>query len=224
MKWKKLLVCALAVAGSYVPASAQFGEIVNGLTNVALPAIRGGAGYKGFIEGDYTQGVGAYRTNFATIATSQGYMLTNWCYIGAGVGVDLLWSTVEDGWSDDWATQNPGYYEHSHTSTAVMIPVFTDFRFIMGDQSDAAFFLNLRFGAAFLCTDSYVQIRDGYLTNKNYFYLQPAIGVRVPVNKTKPRQAIDVGIHYRLMTSNYWNAWQHNASINGVGLNISYEW
>lgn len=224
MKRKKLLIGLLLACMGSLGASAQYGEIVNGLTNVALPAIRGGAGYKGFLEGDYTQGVGAYRTNFVTVATSQGYMLTNWCYIGAGIGVDLLWSTVEDGWSDDWAYQNPEWRDHKHTSTAVMIPVFTDFRFIMGDQSNTAFFMNLRFGAAFLCSDSYVQIRDGYLTNRNYFYLQPAIGMRVPVNKTKPRQAIDIGLHYRLMTSNYWSGWQHNASINGLGVNVSYEW
>lgn len=224
MKWKKLLIIVFAGAASIFPAKAQYGEIVNGLTNVALPAIRGGAGYKGYLEGDFTKGVGEYRTNFVTLATSQGYMLTDWCYMGAGIGVDLLWSKVDDTWGNDWVNTQPQWKNHEHTSTAVMIPVFTDLRFIMGEQTDIGFFINLRFGAAFLCTDSYVQIRDGYLTNRSYFYMQPALGMRVPVNKTKPRQAIDIGLHYRLMTSNYWSGWQHSATINGLGLNISYEW
>lgn len=224
MKRKNLLISLLAGLGCVLPVSAQYGEIVNGLTNVAMPIIRQGNGYKGYVEADYTQGFGNYRSNFLTFATSQGYQFTDWFYMGAGIGVDFLWSTVNNGWGNDWAASNPDWYAHEHTISAVMIPVFSDFRFILGDQSQTAFFINLRVGAAFLCSDSYIKIRDGYLTNQNYFYLQPALGVRIPVNRTKPRQAVDVGIHYRLMTSNYWSNWQYNATINGIGLNISYEW
>ena len=224
MKWGKLLTCILFAVGSALPASAQWGEIVNGMTNVALPTIRQGARYKGYLEADFTMGVGNYRSNFVTVGTSQGYMFNDWFYLGAGIGVDLLWSTVTKGWGDDWAADNPDWYAHEHTSSAVMIPVFTDFRFILGDTSKTAFFVNMRVGAAFLCSDSYIRIRDGYLTNQSYFYFQPAVGVRIPVNRTKPRQAIDIGLHYRLMTSDYWSNWQHDATINGLGVNISYEW
>lgn len=224
MKWNKLLIGILMGVGSVLPVSAQYGEIVNGVTNVMMPAVRGGAGYKGFIEADYTQGFGRYRSNFVTLATSQGYMFNSWFYMGAGIGVDFLWSTVDTGWGNDWADTYPEWYKHEHTSSAVMIPVFTDFRFLLGDMSSTSFFLNLRLGAAFLCSDSYIQIRDGYLTNTNYFYCQPSIGIRIPVNSTNPRQAVDVGIHYRLMTSDYWSNWQYNATINGLGINISYEW
>lgn len=224
MKRKKLLIGLLAGLGSVLPVSAQYGEIVNGLTNVALPLIRQSAGYKGYVEADYTQGFGNYRSNFLTLATSQGYKFSDWFYMGAGIGVDLLWSKVDGGWGS--GQQGPGQEWRSHelTSSAVMIPVFTDFRFILGDQTNASFFINLRVGAAFLCSDSYVEIRDGYLTDRNYFYFQPAVGVRIPVNRTRPRQALDVGLHYRLMTSDYWSNWQYNAAINGIGLNISYEW
>lgn len=224
MRLYKLFLTLALAAGCAAPSSAQIGEIVNGLTNVALPVIRQGAGYKGYVEADFTAGVGNYRTNFVTLATSQGYKLNNWFYMGAGIGVDMLWSTVNTGWGEDWAASNPNWYEHEHTSSAVMIPVFTDFRFILGQQTATSFFVNFRVGAAFLCSDSYIKIRDGYLTNRNYFYFQPAVGVRVPINSTNPRQAIDVGIHYRLMTSNYWSNWQYNATINGLGVNISYEW
>lgn len=224
MKWKYAIAGIVLAATAALPAQAQIGEIVNGLTNVALTAIRGGAGYKGYIEADYTQGFGRYRSNFLTVATSQGYKFNDWFYLGAGIGVDFLWSTVDTGWGNDWAASNPQWYAHEHTSSAVMIPVFTDFRFSIGKITDVSFFINMRLGAAFLCTDSYVQIRDGYLTNQNYFYMQPAFGVRIPISKTKPKQALDIGIHYRLMTSNYWSNWQYNATINGLGLNVSYEW
>lgn len=98
MKWKRLLIGILAGVGGMLPVSAQIGEIVNGLTNVALPAIRQGNGYKGYLEADCTIGVGNYRSNFLTLATSQGYKFTDWLYMGAGIGVDLLWSTVNTGW------------------------------------------------------------------------------------------------------------------------------
>lgn len=224
MKWEKLLICMMVAVGSSVPAAAQIGDIVNGLSNVALPMIQRGAGYKGYLEADFTMGVGNYRSNFVTLATSQGYKFSDWFYMGAGIGVDLLWSTVNSGWGDSWADSNPDWYAHEHTNSAVMIPVFTDFRFILGEQTFTAFFINLRLGAAFLCSDNYIQIRDGYLTNREYFYFQPALGVRIPVSKTMPRQAIDIGIHYRLMTSDYWSNWQYNATINGLGINVSYEW
>lgn len=224
MKLYKSLLTALLALGSILPGRAQIGEIVNGLTNVALPAITQGAGYKGYLEADFTAGVGNYRTNFVTVATSQGYQLNNWFYMGAGIGVDMLWSTVNKGWANGFIGQDPSWNDHQYTSSAVMIPVFTDFRFILGDQRSTSFFVNFRLGAAFLCSDSYIKIRDGYLSNREYFYFQPAIGVRVPVSSTKPRQALDIGIHYRLMTSNYWNNWQYNATINGLGVNIGFEW
>lgn len=224
MKGKKLLIGLTALIGSVFPASAQFGEIVNGLTNMALPILRQGAGYKGYLEADYTMGVGNYRTNFISFATSQGYKVNKWLYIGAGVGVDLLWSTINNGWGSDWAADNPDWVAHEKTTSAWMIPVFTDFRFILPGMTDTSFFFNVRLGAAFLCSDSYVQIRNGYLTDNKYFYMQPAFGLRIPICKTKPKQAVDIGIHYRLMTSDYWSVWQYSAAINGLGLNISYEW
>lgn len=224
MKLKKSLLSTILVFLSISPSYGQIADIVNGLTNAAMPAIRGGNGYKGYVETDYTQGFGNYRSNFATLATTQGYMFNDWLFVGAGIGVDLLWSKVDKGWGENLNQFPPQWQSHEIVNHAVMIPVFTDFRFILGQQTTPSFFLNLRVGAAFLCSDDYVKIANGYLTNQNYFYFQPAVGVRVPINKTKPRQAVDFGIHYRLMTSNYWSNWQRNAAINGLGVNVSYEW
>ena len=224
MKRKSLLLALLLAGAVAAPVSAQYTDIINGITNTVMPAISGASSYKGYVEGSYTQGFGNYRTNFATVATSQGYKFTPWFYMGAGIGVDFLWSTVDDSWGESWEASNPGMYNKSRTTSAVMIPVFTDFRFIMGSQTSTSVFFNLRLGASFLCSDTYIQIKDGYLTSKEYFYFQPAFGVRFPINITNPKQAIDIGIHYRLMTSNYWSSWQYNAAINGLGLNLSFEW
>lgn len=214
-------VCAGAMP---VSASGQINEIVNGLTNVAITAARQGQGYKGYMEADFTHTFGNYKSNFLTLATSQGYMLNDHFYLGAGVGIDFMWTTLDKGWGEDQRLVDPAWSSRHSVSSAVMIPVFSDFRYIVGRYSEPTLFLNMRIGCAFLCTDSYVRIADGYLTNKEYFYLQPAIGVRVPINRTKPRQAVDFGVHYRLMTARYWSGWQHDAAINGLGLNITYEW
>lgn len=224
MKWKKILITIVLGVVGILSASAQIGDVVNGLTSVMLPAIQRGSGYKGYVEADYTCGVGNYRANFLTLSTSQGYQLTNWFYIGAGIGVDMLWSKINSGWGNDWIDNNPHWYEHEKTNFAVLIPVFTDFRFIMGNQTDIGFYIELKCGAEFLCSNNYVKIRDGYLTNQNYFYFQPSVGFRIPTCKTRPRQAMDIGVHYRLMTSDYWSNWQRNASLNGFGINVSYEW
>lgn len=224
MKWNKIFLTLILAVATTFPASAQYSDIINGITNTIAPALSGAGSYKGFVDLEYTQGFGRYRTNFMTVSTSQGYKFTDWFYMGAGVGVDILWSTVNKGWGEDWSAHNPDWYSHEHTSSAVMIPVFSDFRFMLGAPTSTSFFINLRVGAAFLCTDSYIQIRDGYLTDQRYFYMQPSVGLRVPINQTNPKQAIDIGLHYRLMTSDYWANWQYNATINGLGVNVAYEW
>ncbi len=224
MKTHKLLISLLLSATPVLSASAQYSDIANGIANVLMPALSQSQAYKGFVETDYTQGFGKYRTNFATVSTTQGYQFSELFYMGAGLGVDLFWSTVDQGWGNSWQPQRPETIDNSYTSSAVMIPIFTDFRLTLGDRSKASFFADLKVGAAFLCTDSYVKIRDGYLTNTNYFYLQPSVGVRVPVNKTHPRQAINIGVHYRLITSDYWSGYQATVPLNGAGLNASFEW
>lgn len=223
--WIALL--ALLFAG-ILTSSAEYNEVVNGMKNRSIVPTREGntshRGYKGFVEADCTIGYGNYRSNFATLATSQGLMATDWLYLGAGIGMDLAWSTVNAGWGRRPSRYSREWYRHETTDFALMIPIFSDFRFIFGKTTDLSLFLNMRLGAAFLCSDNYLRIKDGFLSDKSYFYMQPAIGVRIPIRKTKPRQAMDIGIHYRVMTAKYRSDWQQNANINGLGLNISYEW
>lgn len=50
--------------------------------------------------------------------------------------------------------------------------------------------------------------------------------MRIPVNASNPRQAVNIGVTYQLITSNNnWTYWDDNsATLNGLGLSIAYEW
>lgn len=221
MKRSILLGIMLSAA---IGASAQYSNIANGLTNVLMPALSGSSSYKGFVDAAYTQGVGRYRSNFATISTSQGYQLNSWLFMGAGIGVDLMWSYVNDDWGNGWSQSNMDRYDDTYVSKAVMIPVFTDFRFNIGPRNAASFFIDLKIGASFLANSNSVKIRNGYLTNTSYFYFQPAIGVRIPVNSQNAKQAFNIGVHYRLLTSDYWSGYQSSIVQNGLGAHVGFEW
>ena len=229
MKIKALLLAAAALVPA--AASAQYYEIANQLPQMISPVLSGSFNYKGFIEGGYSQGFGNCKANFAEISTSQGFQYANWFYMGVGLGVDVLFSDVDDGWnSGQWGNPSDFDYNHSSRTTAVMIPLFTDFRFTIGGNpytgkpmTRPAFFIDLKVGCSFLCSDDYIRIHNGYLTSQQYFYLKPSIGVRIPVNGSS-KQAVDIGVSYKLLTSNYWSSWSRNVTLNSVGVNIAYEW
>lgn len=143
--------------------------------------------------------------------------------MGVGLGVDVLFSHKNDDWGSDW--ENPSYgSDRGSTTTAAMIPLFTDFRFNIGGNSGASFFIDMKVGCSFLLGNKYISIGDGYLTNQEYFYLRPSIGMRIPTNSRNPKQAVDIGINYRLLTSNYWNSWSRNITLNSIGVSLAFEW
>ncbi len=82
----------------------------------------------------------------------------------------------------------------------------------------------MRLGASFLVTNSDLRINEGYITNNEYFYLRPSIGIHIPVNPEKNTSAFNIGISYQLLTANYWDSWQRNTTLNALGVNASYEW
>lgn len=222
---KKIVVSAiLAVIPSC--AFSQFYEIANQIPSLISPALSGSLNYKGFIEAGYTQGLGKYKANFLEFSTSQGFRYSNWFYMGVGLGVDLLFSETSDNWGESWTPDNDFNTNHSSMTSAVMIPVFTDFRFNIGNGSSnsASFYLDLKIGCSFLCSNDYVRINNGYLTNQQYFYLHPSAGVRIPVSSKNPKQAFDIGVAYKLLTSNYWSSWNRNVTLNSIGANIAFEW
>ena len=224
MSFKKyfiLLVFSLSFIGS-TSVNAQFYEAANTLQNLLKPALSGSGSYKGFVEGGYSHTLSGYNGDFIELSTSQGYQYNNWFFMGAGLGVDVLFAHKGYNWGEDITTLPPK--GNSYTTTAVMFPLFTDFRFLIGGTTAISFFLDLKVGCSFLLSNKYVAIGKGYLTNKEYFFLDPSIGLRLPTNKKNSKQAFDIGVKYKLLTSNYWYNYNNNITIKGIGAFIAYEW
>ncbi len=202
--------------------SAQLYEIANRIPSLISPALSGSLNYKGFVEGGYSKILGNYDADFLEISTSQGFRYSGWFYMGVGMGADILFSHKNDQWGN-W-NGNTGFdTQHSSTTTAVMLPLFTDFRFKLGGEG-ASFFIDLKVGCSFLLSDKYISIGNGYLTNQEYFYLRPSMGIRIPTNSKNSKQAVDIGINYKLLTSNYWNSWSRHITLSGLGVSVAYEW
>ncbi|MBD5358428.1 MAG: hypothetical protein HDR88_15825 [Bacteroides sp.] len=206
-----------------VNSSAQLYEIANRIPSLISPALSGSLNYKGFLEAGYSKTLGNRSADFFEISTSQGFRYSSWFYMGVGMGADILFSHKNDTWGN-WHGE-PGFdTNHSSTTTAVMLPLFTDFRVNIGGDTGSSFFIDLKVGCSFLLSDKYISIGDGYLTNQEYFYLRPSIGIRIPTSSTHPKQAIDIALNYKLLTSNYWNSWSRRVTLNGLGASVAFEW
>lgn len=201
-------------------AEAQIYEGINTLRSVISPALSGSGRYKGYVDAGYSHTLAHYNGDFLEIATSQGYQYNNWFYMGAGLGIDVLFSHPGTHWGE--GPVPPG--GRGYAKTAPMLPLFADFRFLIGDARNVSFFLDLRVGCSFLLTNKNIAIGDGYLTNNEYFFLNPSIGIRVPCNKKNNKQAVDVGVRYKLLTSNYWYNYNNNITLQALGAFVAYEW
>ena len=215
-----MLVVAAVAAIISQPSYSQIYEGINTLQSVITPALSGSGKYKGFVEAGYSHTLSHYNGDFIELTTSQGYQYNNWFFMGAGMGIDLLFAHKSENWGmNTWPSGDRGA-----TSKAVMLPLFTDFRFLIGAGSSVSFFLDLKVGCSFLLSNKMIEIGNGYLTNREYFFLDPAIGLRLPVNKKKPKQAFDVGIRYKLLTSNYWYNANNNITLQSLGAFVGFEW
>lgn len=172
------LLCSLL---SPVVMQAQYSSIVNQAANMLQTAVIGGFSYKGFVDASYTGGFGSLKANFVGVSTVQGFQYANWFFMGAGLGVDLVYSEVEDTYCD---------YEHKTRSNGVMIPIFTDFRFNIGSRQSASFFIDIKAGGSFLIGSDYLAIENGYLSSSEYFILKPSIGLRIPIEGHRKRLSI----------------------------------
>lgn len=218
---KSLIFCVAILTATN--ANAQYYEIANQLPGLLRPALSGSFNYKGFVDVGYNKTIGAYDADFLEISTSQGFQYANWFYMGVGLGVDVLFAHQNENWGN-WDRSTDFNTSHSSCTTAAMMPLFTDFRFMLGNSTSASFFIDLKIGCSFLLGNDYIAIGDGYLTNQQYFYLHPSIGIRIPTNSKNPKQAFDIGLTYKLLTSNYWNSWNRNVTLNGFGATVAYEW
>ena len=222
-----LIISSLILLVFPLPASSQYYAMANGLQTTLGPIISGSGFYKGFVEAGYSHTLGHYNGDFIEISTSQGYKYKSWFYVGAGLGVDILFAHKGNNWGNG-ITPPPDLEKGDKAlSTAVMLPIFTDFRFDIGtltSSSRPSFYVDLKIGCSFLLSNKYIAIGDGYLTNQEYFFLRPALGIRIPVNSKKPKQAFDIGISYKLITSNYWVKYNDNITLQALGANIAFEW
>lgn len=230
MKRFILPVLTLSALAYAIPAHAQFYEIATQLPNLISPALSGGVNYKGFVELTGTAGVGENRANFIGLSTSQGFKYSSWFYMGAGVGIDAVMAQNTDvGYIEPRSPYYNSYYQsdayYNTSTTRVMVPVFTDFRFDLGNQSTISAFIDLKVGAAWIMGSKSLRLRDGYVSNGTQFYLRPTIGIRIPVSERTTRNAFSIGLSYQLLTSDnnyYWNS--GSASLNNIGVTLSYEW
>lgn len=217
---KFLTIVTLLISAITFPATGQIYETINTIQSVLSPALSGSGRYKGYVEAGYSHTLDKYNGDFLEISTSQGYQYNSWFYMGAGLGVDVLFSHPGSHWGEGL----PPAGNRPVTKTAPMLPLFADFRFLIGDTSNVSFFLDLKVGCSFLLTNKNIAIGDGYLTNREYFFLDPSIGVRVPCNKKNPKQAFDVGVKYKLLTSNYWYNYNNNITLQSLGAFFAFEW
>lgn len=213
-----IAAAALTLVAS-VPANAQYYEIANQLTNLITPALQGGVAYKGYVEVDGLAGLGTNRANFVGVSTSQGFRRSNWFFMGAGLGVDAVMTKELN------ISGGP-----NGSTTKAMIPVFTDFRFNIGssDSRSIGAYVDIKVGASWLIGSGYLQLEDGILNNNTQFFLRPSVGVRIPVNAQKPAQAVNIGLTYQLLTSNFNYVYSYgrpnNVTLNNLGVSVSFEW
>lgn len=224
---KKIYTAAIVALTAVAPlaAGAQYYGMVNQATDMVRTALTGGLNYKGFVDASYTAGVGNRRADLLELTTTQGFQYSSWFFMGIGMGVDVMFAHSDPGYGPGQSGWAPGYdTSRSYTSTGVMIPLYTSFRFTTGIQNPVAFFADIRVGASFLVGRDYIRIDRGYLSNSECFYLRPTIGVRIQTDSSHPRRAINLGVNYQLITSNYRYSYSNSTALSSVGVSIGYEW
>lgn len=220
---KSLLLIFILGSGIF-SANAQFYQIANQLPGLIRPALSGSLNYKGYADVSYLKGLGNRQIDFVSISTSQGFRYNNWFYMGVGIGVDIAMSHTNGDFGYGNVTNN-SYWNHGYKTSGVMIPVFTDFRFNIGKTTSASFYADVRLGASFLMGNNYIAVADGFITSREYFYLKPSAGVRIPIG-TSGKQAVDIGLTYQLLTSNYWynTPSPYNVTLSSLGATVAFDW
>lgn len=211
-----MLIPAIAILFSSTQIKAQYTSIVNQAANILQTAVMGGASYKGFVDVSYTGGVGNLRANFVGISTIHGFQMKDWFFMGAGLGVDYVYSHTNQLNQGSW--DNKGVRK-----SGAMIPIFTDFKFNIGGRNTASFFIDIKAGGEFLIGKNYLTIENGYINGSEYFLLKPSLGVRIPTSQNG-KQAFNIGVTYQLLTCNYWYNYDSSGTINSIGGTLSYEW
>ena len=222
--FKTLIAVTLSViTASATMADAQYYQIANALPSLISPALSGSMAYKGFVEVSGLGGIGVNRANFIGISTSQGFQYSSWFFMGAGIGVDIAMARNNENRTNP-DTYSP-YYNDNNADTVAMIPVVSDFRFSIPAGQAVSFYIDAKIGAAWFLGDDYLQLHDGSMGHGAQFFLQPSVGLRIPVNSSNSRQAINFGVTYRLLTSgNNYSWYDRTLTLNSFGASIAFEW
>ena len=201
---KKISILVLALAGFIAPASAQFGLMANKLTEMLTPALSGSFNYRGFADIAYLAGLES--PDLLEITTTHGFKYSTWCFMGAGAGVNLAFpQSMEPALRND---------------VSVLLPLYADFRFNIGNSAKVGFFIDLKLGAVFLLAEGRYHTDLTYMQNDPSLYFKPSLGLRIPVNSGK--QALNLSASYQLMTPRFSNGWFIN--FNNLGGTIAFEW
>ena len=201
---KRLGIVVLLLAGFVVSASAQFGLMANKLEEMLKPALSGSFNYKGFVDVAYLAGLDS--PDLLEITTTQGFKYSSWCFMGAGAGVNLAFP--------------PSQNASVRSDVSVLLPLYADFRFNIGNPTKVGLFIDLKLGAVFLLSEGAYNTNLGYMGNDPSLYLKPSIGVKIPVNNAK--QALNLSASYQLMTPRFSNGWLVN--FNNLGATLAFEW
>ena len=224
MKRMRMAIVAIVAMMAGVSAHAQYYQMANQLGQLISPALSGGMNYKGYVDASVLYGVGNKEATYVEITTTQGFRYRDWFFMGVGAGVQGIFTNPRSSFSD-WENVTDGFDRwHSTSKTGWVIPLFTDFRFNIGNQSGLSAFIDLRLGCSFLLSNKYLEIGQGYMTNSECFYLRPTVGMRIPVNAKNPKQALNIGFTYQLVTSNYWCYNSSNTTLSALGVTFGFEW
>ena len=217
-----LIITAFALLACSQSIDAQYAQIASRIPGLIQPALSGSLNYKGYVELSGVAGVGTNKANFVGISTTQGFRYASWFFMGVGLGVDMVRSNS--------ATPNGGGFQsgqRSFTQTKAMIPVFTDFRFNLGNASRVSAVIDVKLGASWLLGNSYLSMETAYLSTATQFYMRPSIGVRIPVKSDSMKNAVNVMLTYQLLTNNnnyyYYNS-VSSPTLSAVGVTLGYEW
>ena len=216
---KKYVIILTAIISILMPSTgaAQYTNIVNQAASLMQTAMIGGMRYRGYVDASYTGGFGHLQADFVGISTVQGFQYADWFFMGAGMGVDLVYSKSS-------MPANEWNFSRKVTTSGAMVPVFTDFRFNIGGSQGPSFFIDIKAGGSFLIGKNYLAIENGYINGSEYFMLKPSIGLRVPVSNNGKR-SVNIGLTYQLLTCNYW--WynkSNSGTLNSLGGTVSYQW
>lgn len=226
----RLLIISSLIIGCAVPAHAQYYQMANQLTQMISPALSGSFRYRGFADASYLTGIGTNGCSFLEFSTTQGFKYGSWFFMGVGAGVDVMFSDAKGNQpTNDWRPGNQGGNfnpDYSRRETGVIIPLYSDFRFNIGNEKNVSAFIDLRVGASFLVGRNYIQTPDGILNNSEGLYFKPSAGIRIPMNDADSRQALNIGVSYQLISTNYWS-WSgiyNGTTVNALGVSVGYEW